>query len=150
MSRSFTPPDTLSKQEIRTIADVRRDIWTNSFHGMGYGAATGVAGHSILSFLVSREFVPLKMKLNRNTATFTVLLCSSLGSFLAATTTGKNQVHNLHPIFEVGAIKRPPLSGEDGQLSEYQKNLEQAKEEDEKRLRNRILRRKTLKASLGN
>eukprot|EP00546_Thalassionema_frauenfeldii_P007495 CAMPEP_0178914984 /NCGR_PEP_ID=MMETSP0786-20121207/11753_1 /TAXON_ID=186022 /ORGANISM="Thalassionema frauenfeldii, Strain CCMP 1798" /LENGTH=128 /DNA_ID=CAMNT_0020588001 /DNA_START=149 /DNA_END=535 /DNA_ORIENTATION=+ len=126
MSRSFTPPDTLSQDEIRTIADVRRDIWTNSFRGMGYGAATGVAGHSILSFLVSRDIVP-KMKLNRNTATFTVLLCASLGSFLAATVTGKNAVHNLHPIFEVGAVKRLPKPGDDSELSEYQKNLEQAK-----------------------
>mmetsp|Transcript_10340 Transcript_10340/g.15889 ORF Transcript_10340/g.15889 Transcript_10340/m.15889 type:complete len:142 (+) Transcript_10340:133-558(+) len=141
MTRSFTPPDMLSTQEIRTIADVRRDTWTKSFYGMGYGAATGVAGHSILSFLVSREFLPLKMKLNRYTATFTVLLCSSLGSVVA---------HNLHPVFEVGTIKRLPTSEEDSQLSEYQKNLEQAREEDEKRMKNRILRRKTLKASLEN
>lgn len=128
MSRSFTPPDTLSKQEIRSIADFRRDNWTNSFYGMGYGAATGVAGHSILSFLVSREYLPLKTKLNRNTALFTVLLCSSLGSVVA---------HNLHPAFEVGTIKRLPTS-------------KQAKEEDEKRMKNRILRRKTLKAALEN
>mmetsp|Transcript_37648 Transcript_37648/g.43008 ORF Transcript_37648/g.43008 Transcript_37648/m.43008 type:complete len:188 (-) Transcript_37648:41-604(-) len=152
MSRSFTPPDTLSKSEIRTIADVRRDIWTNSFYGMGYGAATGVAVHSILSYIVSRELIPGKMKLNRNTATFSVLLCASLGSFLAASVTGKNQVHHLHPIFEVGAVKKQ--RSEDGtELTEYQRKLIEAQKEEfkefkMKRLKNRLLRRKTLKASI--
>ena len=170
MSRSFHPPDTLSKEEIRTIADVRRDIWTQSFYGLGYGSIAGFTGHTFISALANRGY--LSAKLNRNTALFSVLAGGALGSFLAATVTGKNQVHNLHPIFQVGA-KPPP---KDGEMSDYQKSLQRAQEMDhespvrerarmsrsrptsdlpqtpedvrEQRRQNRVLRRETLRNAL--
>jgi hypothetical protein len=147
MSRSFTPPGSLSKEEIRTIADVRRDIWTNSFYGIGYGSLTGITGHTILSFMQGRGwFGKSSLKLNRNTALLCFLGGGALGSFLAASTTGKNQVHNLHPIFQVGA-QTPPGTP-------YQKSIATASSEGEStsedRLRNRNLRRKTLKKTLEN
>lgn len=164
MSRSFTPPDTLSQQDIRTIADVRRDIWTNSFQGMGYGTATGIVVHTIAS-LVTRS-----KQLNRNTALFSALAGGALGSFLAATVTGKNQVHQLHPIFQIGAngsSAAKPDSGDDSVMSSSSSPLVRAKEREEQLrttlerrhsniepssqedlLRNRVLRRKTLQNAL--
>lgn len=161
MSRSFTPPSTLSQQDIRTIADVRRDIWTNSFHGMGYGSVTGIVAHTIAS-LVTRS-----KQLNRNTALFSFLAGGALGSFLAATVTGKNQVHQLHPIFQIGATGsnssggRPDTGGDSSPplvrakereeqlrttLERRHSNVEPSSQEDI--LRNRMLRRKTLQNAL--
>jgi hypothetical protein len=138
MSRSFTPPDTLSKDDRRTIADVRRAIWTDSFLGMGYGSVMAFTGHTIVSFVTKSK------KLNRNTALLSFLLGGSLGSFLAATTTGKNQVHTLHPIFQVGATTTPAGG------SNEQQEQEQRKEElsPEVLKQNRVLRRKTLQNAL--
>lgn len=148
MSRSFTPPSSLSKEEIRTIADVRRDIWTNSFYGIGYGSLTGITGHTILSVMQGRGWLGksgASLKLNRNTALLCFLGGGALGSFLMASTTGKNQVHNLHPIFQVGA-QTPGTP--------YQKSMATASSTEastaEDRLRNRNLRRKTLQRTLTN
>lgn len=151
MSRSFHPPNTLTKEEIRTIADVRRDIWTNGFYGMAYGSLTGITGHTIMSALAHRQIVSIK--LNRNTAMLSFLLGASLGSFLMASTTGKNQVHNLHPIFDVGAVKpygsstttTPNISATGTPNSPYQQSIEMDAAD---RLRNRGMRRETLKKAL--
>ena len=35
MTRGLVPPDTLTKDDIRTLGDVRRDIWTNAAVGGG-------------------------------------------------------------------------------------------------------------------
>ena len=121
MTRAFTPPDTLSNDDIRTIANVRRDIWTNSFKGMGVGLVTGGVLHAIAN---SRLFkVP---GLNRNTAFLAVLGGGAFGSFLSATVTGKNQVHNLHPIFEVGKREVPEARPEDTVGTPYQQAMRKA------------------------
>lgn len=51
MSRAFAPPDTLSPDDIRTVADVRRTVWINGIFGLGAGAATGTVSHLILQAL---------------------------------------------------------------------------------------------------
>ena len=35
MTRGLYPPETLSKDDIRTLASVRREIWTNAIIGGG-------------------------------------------------------------------------------------------------------------------
>ena len=35
MTRGLVPPDTLTKDDIRTLGDVRRDIWSNGIVGGG-------------------------------------------------------------------------------------------------------------------
>jgi hypothetical protein len=121
MSRAFHPPDTLSKDDIRTIADVRREIWTNSMKGLGIGTLTGFVAYSIASIGQHR----LKLwnlsstVLNRNTAFLSVLLGGALGSFIMSVTTGKNQVHNLHPIFEIGARNTNIPEKEDETISTH-------------------------------
>jgi hypothetical protein len=114
MSRAFHPPDTLSKDDIRTIADVRRDIWTNSFKGLAVGSFTGFTLYSVASIGQHR----LKLWnlpntiLNRNTAFLSVLLGGAIGSFIMSVTTGKNEVHHLHPIFKIGAIDKTKRNSE--------------------------------------
>jgi hypothetical protein len=65
-----------------------------------------------------------KAKLNRNTLFMSVLGGGALGSFMFAVTTGKNQVHNLHSIFQVGANPT-------GDLDYYQRTLQKARERGE-------------------
>ena len=139
----------LSKDEVRTITDIRRDIWTASFTGIGYGSLAGITSHTIVSLVTKSK------RLNRNTALLSFLGGGALGSFLAASTTGKNQVHNLHPIFKVGAKPKevPVVVG-----SEYQQARAAAVAKrhpteptsSEDRRQNRILRRKTLQNALEN
>lgn len=133
MTRAFTPPETLSKEEIRTIADVRRAIWTDAFYGMAVGSLSAVAMHTLAGF-ASRRGLVKSLNLNRNTALFSFLAGGAFGSFIMATTTGKNQVHKLHDIFQVGSKKDKEASLRDPA--------------SEERKRNRLLRRKTLQETL--
>jgi hypothetical protein len=128
MTRAFTPPDTLSQDDIRTIADVRRAIWTEAFQGLLIGTVAGFGLHTAAKFGQNRGYWKMAF-LNRNTALFSVLLGGAIGSFANALATGKNQVHNLHPIFEVGA--KPPLLTEDGKVaSPYQHKLEEMRQRE--------------------
>ena len=114
MTRAFTPPETLSKEEIRTIADVRRDIWTDALYGMIVGSLSGIAIHTAVSSFASyynsrrgsSHPAVKNVSFNRNTALFSILAGGAFGSFLMATTTGKNQVYKLHDIFQVGATRK--------------------------------------------
>ena len=171
MTRAFTPPETMSKEDIRTVADVRRDIWTSAFWGMGVGSLSCLALHNVAQ-IASRRGVILKgATLNRNTALLSFLAGGAFGSFLMATTTGKNEVHRLHPIFEVGSqqeyeqsliraqqresdlrqmehgrlVRRASqdVNGEMASASSYN-----ADEERALRQKNRMLRRKTLQDNL--
>ena len=135
MSRAFTPPDTLSQDDIRTVADVRRAVWINGLFGLGAGSAIGMIGHLALQTL-QRRYVPeiaaaaaaekstekisattLSKKqttsilykllkplppLTKNTFLLSFLGGGALGSFVLSSTAGKNAVHLLHPIFNVG------------------------------------------------
>lgn len=111
MSREFG--DTLSKDDVKTIADVRRDIWTSGFKGLAYGSVGGYTLHTLMKYCVNSLTEASRGKLslpgsdkpvhfNRNTAFFSVMAGGALGSFLLATTTGKNKVHHMHDIFEIG------------------------------------------------
>ena len=79
MSRSFG--DNLTKEDVKTIADVRRDVWTSGFKGIGYGLATGYILHTTTRFIhnnILNDATRKKLKaknivFNRNTAFFSVL-----------------------------------------------------------------------------
>ena len=126
------------------MADVRRDVWSAGFKGMGYGAAGGYILHTVAKSIHNSldDSVKRKMKaltFNRNTAFFSVMAGSALCSFLLATAKGKNQVHQMHDIFEVG---------KNDYRTPYQKKQETAKVNDEdseiSRERRRLSRRKTV------
>ena len=159
MSRAFSPPDTLSKDDIRTLGDVRRNIWTAGFTGLGYGSVGGFAAHAITKFVYNKlpEKQKLKMaspndvpfRFTRNTAFLSVMVGGALGSFVMATAAGKNRVHKLAPIYEAG--KKEGVVSSAGGLSDYQRDLQRAQErEDEIRERNRrrLGRRKTMQQRL--
>jgi hypothetical protein len=125
------------------MADVRRNIWTSGFKGLGYGSAIGFIGYACSSFIYNRlddvrkKKVPIQF--NRNTAFFAVMCSGALGSFLMSTTTGKNSVHEMHPIFEIGKKDN---------LTPYQKAFEESQQaaEDVDVYRQRMIsRRKTIK-----
>jgi len=151
MSRAFTPPDTLSQDDIKTVADVRRAVWINGLFGLGAGSVTGMSGHLVLQTL-QRRYVPevvvggaddvvakkdqtAKTKvistatnttknkntlmykllkplppLTKNTFLLSFLAGGALGSFVLSSTAGKNIVHLLHPIFNVGRDEYAGLS----------------------------------------
>jgi hypothetical protein len=126
----------MSKDDIRTVADVRREIWTQGLRGLGYGSFTGFLLHTAAGMGNRRQWWKVKLNLNRNTAMLSVLLGGALGSFINASTAGKNEVHKMHPVFQVGAKSAPPLYGEEdtsissGIGSSYQQSLQRAKERE--------------------
>jgi hypothetical protein len=70
-------------------------------------------------------------KLNRNTAMLTVLGCGALGMFLGACKTGKEGVHNLHPIFQNGAVPRHNNNELSLEKVNYRQTLQRARGRDE-------------------
>jgi hypothetical protein len=118
------PPETLSPENLRTIAEVRRDVWTNGIRGLAYGSVCGYGLHTIARIGDERQWwtkiltpkgittsttaATKKLALTPNTAFLSLLLGGAVGSYLMAVTAGKNAVHRLHDIFEVGA--QPPGS----------------------------------------
>ena len=167
MSRAFTPPDTLSQDDIRTVADVRRAVWINGLFGLGAGSVSGMVGHLVLQSL-QRRYVgddnvaaaaPTTKKspttaagkaaekaaaatttrntksllykllrplppLGKNTFFLSFLGGGALGSFILSSTAGKNAVHLLHPIFNVG---RDEYAGK----SPYQIEISKAEKEEQ-------------------
>jgi hypothetical protein len=87
----------------------------------GFGAGSGLVLHTGAQW--ARRFGLFPAKLNRNTAMLAVLGGGALGMFIFAARTGKEQVHNLHPIFQVGALPEGDL--------DYQRALIKARERDE-------------------
>lgn len=195
MSRAFTPPDTLSPDDIRTVADVRRAIWINGLFGLGAGSVLGMGCHIALQSLqkkyissvdgpssstsaaasnrktsnasswIYKCLKPLP-PLGKNTFLLSLLGGGALGSFVLSTTagectfainvicfacmrvgdsmttnnefdspwtvhiqrnfsteTGVNNVHVLHPIFNLGR-------NENAGKSPYQILTTTAKDED--------------------
>lgn len=170
MTRAFTPPETLSKEDIRKVADVRRDIWTSAFWGMGVGSVGCFALHTLAQVASRRGLIKGANTLNRNTALLSFLGGGAFGSFIMATTTGKNEVHKLHPVFEVGSkqeyeqsliraqqreenlrslerdrlVRRASQGVEGGEVV----SISSLDGERQERARNRMMRRKTLQDRL--
>mmetsp|Transcript_37558 Transcript_37558/g.77940 ORF Transcript_37558/g.77940 Transcript_37558/m.77940 type:complete len:186 (-) Transcript_37558:151-708(-) len=165
MSRAHTPPSTLTTDDRRAMAEVRRDIWIDGFFGMAVGSVSCFALHAALR--MAGRYRPLPFVLNKNTALASFLGGGAIGSFVLSTTKGKNIVHMLHPIFERGK-KDVGENGDPGNPSS-QKSLEFAKsheraiqtrrtarqvpedpeEERMDRERNRLFRRSTLQNALN-
>lgn len=160
MSRAFNPPDTLTKEEIRTIADVRRDIWTNGIRGLAFGSVTGYTLHKSAQVLQSRSIViPKSTVLNKNSAFLAFMIGGALGSFAFATAAGKNNVHQLHGVIESNKQKgQIPGNG-----TMYQQMRERALRLEEEELREqekvaqmqerkerKLLRRQTLHQRLAD
>ncbi|CAB9511502.1 expressed unknown protein [Seminavis robusta] len=142
MTRGHSPPSSLTSEDIVSLAMVRRDIWKSAMTGFVVGGTGSFLLHKTAEYLSKHRSKVLPLTLTRNTAFATVMMGASLGSFLAATTTGKNQVHHLHPIFQRGntnantvpLVNAVDISPEDAERLE--------------RERNRIMRRASLNQAI--
>jgi len=147
MTRGLYPPDTLTKDDISTLNQVRRELWYNAFIGGGFGAGTGFVLHA--GAQVARKYGLIGAKMNRNTLMLSVLGGGAFGMFLFAVSTGKEQVHNLHPIFQVGAAPPGDLGRHD-----YQTQMNMSGERDgdldiQKMHQTRVTRRRTMADSFS-
>jgi hypothetical protein len=111
------------------------------YYCIGFGAGSGLVLHTAGQWARKLKFT--KASFNRNTLMLSVLGGGALGMFLFASSTGKQEVYKLHPIFQVGAMPQGEL--------DYQKRLQRAKEIsgeqdiDIKRLKEvQLVRRKSL------
>jgi hypothetical protein len=93
-------PKTMSEDDRRTVSEVRKELWVQGFTGLAAGTVTGFVGHTFASIGNRRNW--WKLKLNSNTGMLAVLLGGALGSFISASTAGKNEVHKMHPVFRKG------------------------------------------------
>uniref|UniRef100_A0A7S1BSN7 Uncharacterized protein n=1 Tax=Corethron hystrix TaxID=216773 RepID=A0A7S1BSN7_9STRA len=147
MSRAFHPPDTLSPQDIRKISDVRREIWTAGFKGLVVGSCASYASHEIVRAGQQRKIIPStilgKVALGRNTAALCFMVGGALGSFSMASAAGKNKIHNLHDVFEVGAN---PVRTQYQVIVEEAKAQEKLQHERVERIERRLRRRESLEA----
>ncbi len=85
------------------------------FKGLGIGATAGYIMHALSrvvynSLRSNQSMQKLQLpgnekafRFNKNTAFFSVMVGGALGSFVLATTTGKNEVHQMR-IFNIGRI----------------------------------------------
>ena len=108
MSRAFSPPDTLSSDDIQTVADVRRAVWINGMFGLVGGAFTGTLGHLVLQklqkkYILEPSSTAGKVKdtswiykclrplppLGKNTFMLSLMAGGALGSFVFSTTAGE-------------------------------------------------------------
>ena len=140
MTRGLYPPDSLSQEDIQTLKTVRRDIYTNAMLGGGVGGSAGLVLHTGAQW--ARRFGLTNATLNRNTLMLSVMGGAAFGMFVFAQATGKEEVHFLHPIFQVGAMTPGELDFRD-----YRKRMMEAgqKEEDvDRMLETRLTRRKSM------
>eukprot|EP00533_Pseudo-nitzschia_delicatissima_P012932 CAMPEP_0197269764 /NCGR_PEP_ID=MMETSP1432-20130617/6052_1 /TAXON_ID=44447 /ORGANISM="Pseudo-nitzschia delicatissima, Strain UNC1205" /LENGTH=226 /DNA_ID=CAMNT_0042734973 /DNA_START=125 /DNA_END=805 /DNA_ORIENTATION=+ len=101
MTRGLNPPETLSADDVHTLRAVRRDIYYNGIIGGGVGLCSGIVLYTGAQY--AKKFGFLKgAKLNPNTGMLTILGSFAFGTFFMASTTGKELVHLLHPVFRAG------------------------------------------------
>eukprot|EP00526_Cylindrotheca_closterium_P019180 CAMPEP_0113613462 /NCGR_PEP_ID=MMETSP0017_2-20120614/6650_1 /TAXON_ID=2856 /ORGANISM="Cylindrotheca closterium" /LENGTH=219 /DNA_ID=CAMNT_0000522573 /DNA_START=90 /DNA_END=752 /DNA_ORIENTATION=+ /assembly_acc=CAM_ASM_000147 len=159
MTRGLHPPGTLSNNDIATLQQLRRDIYGNAIKGGFFGMGSGLILHTAGQW--ARKLGITKAKFNRNTMMLSVLGGGAFGMFLFATSTGKEQVYKLHPIFQVGAIpkgdldyskkvqKAQLLSSENGENANEQEENEEEHNVDISKLQTmRAVRRKTMQDNL--
>jgi hypothetical protein len=107
----------MSVDDIRTVADVRRELWTQGFVGLAAGTVAGFVVHTACSIGNRRQW--WKVKTNSNTAMLAVLLGGAMGSFISASTAGKNEVHKMHPVFRKGAKVQSVGDSSGGGVDDY-------------------------------
>ncbi|KAL3921085.1 MAG: hypothetical protein SGILL_002937, partial [Bacillariaceae sp.] len=147
MTRGLVPPNTLSDQDVHTLRVVRRDMYTNGVIGGGLGACAGFVTYT--GALYAKKFGYLqKVIVNRNHGMMMTLASFALGTFLAASKTGIEEVHTLHPVFRAGAVDVDPSQLQQQQQPQYDTNSYEGRRKA--LLENRLARRKTMDNRLHN
>lgn len=103
MTRGLNPPDTLSVENVQTLRSVRRDIYYHGMIGGGLGLCSGIVLVTGTQWAKKLGFIK-GGGLNKNTAMLTVLSSFAFGTFFAASTTGKELAHLLHPMFQAASL----------------------------------------------
>ncbi|GKY97559.1 hypothetical protein MPSEU_000714100 [Mayamaea pseudoterrestris] len=150
-------PSYISKDDMHTLNDVRKDLWKNGLYGLGMGSLAGLSLHSVASLVQKRSNYKL-FQANRNTAFMSVMLGGAIGSFVLSTTAGKNDVHQLHKIFESGsrdARQERLMEEEDLNASLRHHQSQEGQRNDVltdrmQREKNRLTRRASLEHSLNS
>mmetsp|Transcript_15745 Transcript_15745/g.49288 ORF Transcript_15745/g.49288 Transcript_15745/m.49288 type:complete len:163 (+) Transcript_15745:219-707(+) len=131
MSSAFNPPKTLSQDDIRRVADVRRAVWTAGLQG---GAAGIFAASSAWYALRRTGRLPVAWR-SPNHWMLATFGAGALASFLCSLAAGKNSVQRIGDIFRRGAHEwrtDPP------ELSSYQRiSIENQKALDDSRIEQR-------------
>ena len=128
MTSAFNPPKTLSQDDVKRIADLRRDVWKAGFMGAAGGLVAGYSGWHVL-----KKRLPAKLR-GPNNAMLATLGTGALLSFLCSLAAGKNSIQRVGDVFRRGAHewkkkKDDPLS--EPALSRYQQiTLENQKARD--------------------
>jgi len=149
MTRGLNPPDTLSAEDVHTLRAVRRDIYYQGIIGGGLGLCSGIVLYTGAQY--AKKFGFLKgAKLNPNTGMLTILGSFAFGTFFMASTTGKELVHLLHPVFRAGWVEPehnlslPKLTN--GGYQEAERKLEKVNYQQLREMR--ITRKKSLNERL--
>lgn len=100
---------------IGQVADVRRAVWTGGFSGLGFGLGAGFSAHWLSKRFLPPQYFPVQFKQGKYAFLWTLGL-GAVGSFVGASSAGKNNVGSMHHVFERGA--QP-------QLTEYQAQTHQ-------------------------
>lgn len=69
----------------------------------GLGACTGFVLYTGAQYAKRYGYLSRSQQLNRNVGMLMTLVGFAFGTFLGASITGKEEIHNLHPIFRAGA-----------------------------------------------
>lgn len=99
MTRGLNPPDNLSVENVTTLRSVRRDVYYHGMLGGGVGLCSGIVLYTGAQWAKKLGIVKGK-GMNRNTGLLTILSSFAMGTFFAASATGKELAHMLHPIFQ--------------------------------------------------
>ena len=79
-------------------------MFTNYTILLVFGMGSGLVLHTGAEW--AKKLGVTKASFNRNTRMLSVLAGGAFGMFLFASSTGKEQVYKLHPIFQVGAMPK--------------------------------------------
>ena len=140
MTRGLTPPSTLTSEDVMALAQVRKDIWVNAAQGFLLGGSSSYLLHRAAKLAQDKQWIKILPTLSRNTAFASVMVGASLGSFVFATTTGKNSVHTLHPIFSRGARPQAvPADDHDKNVTYQDAQYRAQAHEDLRDIKNRSL-----------
>jgi hypothetical protein len=130
MTRGLYPPESLSKDDIESLHEVRKNVWVGGFQGFCAGFASGYLIHRAAVFANEKKWITAS--LSKNTKFATIMVLGSLGSFVGATTTGKNTVHTLHPVFQKGKQSQHHNSSAHSDSDQnYKRSLQRAKERND-------------------
>ena len=99
MVTAFSPPETMTNDDIRRVADVRRAVWTGGFKGVFTGTVVGSG-----AFYVYSRYYPEKSKIKSRNMMFLFAMGGGAAfSFLFALTAGKNSVQHIGDVFRRNA-----------------------------------------------